>query len=115
MNKFTFGEDFHISRTSLIAQFILVLAIARTSFIPAQSRDAERWTLLAQSSAVQVAHDYVAARFPEFDTTKNPPVVHDYGDSWEVEYDLPKDTLGGTPVVIVDKRTLTVLRSFHTQ
>jgi hypothetical protein len=99
-----------------ITSFVmLVLILVWISFLPKHSAARERATTPAESAAAQVAQDYAATRFPEFDTVKNPPLVQDKGDSWEVEYELPKGTLGGTPVAIVDKNTLKVLRSFHTQ
>jgi len=69
----------------------------------------------AERTVARVARDYIAIRFPYFDNVKNSPVIHDRGDSWEVEYELPKAAIGGTPVVVIDKATLKVLRSFHTQ
>jgi NTF2 fold immunity protein of polymorphic toxin system component len=68
-----------------------------------------------ERAVARVAERYVAIRFPEFDTVKNPPAVYDKGDSWEVEYALPSGMLGGTPVVVVQKATPNVLRTFHTQ
>jgi len=68
-----------------------------------------------ERTIAQIAKDYVAVRFPTFDTNKNLAIVRDKGDSWEVEYELPKDRIGGTPVVIIDKVTQKVIRSFHTQ
>jgi hypothetical protein len=66
-------------------------------------------------AVMRVAERYVAAHYPNFDTLKNPPFVHDRGDTWEVGYELPAETIGGTPVIIIEKKTLKVLRSFHTQ
>ncbi len=69
----------------------------------------------AECAAARVAERYVITHYPDFDTVTNPPIVHDKGDEWEVEYELPSGVLGGTPVVVVHKATLKVLRSFHTQ
>jgi len=68
-----------------------------------------------ECTVARVAERHITTRFPDFDSIKNPPIVHDKGDSWEVQYELPNGVLGGTPVVIIDKATLKVLRSFHTQ
>ena len=62
-----------------------------------------------------IAREYVAVHFPDFDLTKHPQVIHDKGGFWEVEYELPRGVIGGTPVVVIEKTSLTVLRSFHTQ
>jgi hypothetical protein len=68
-----------------------------------------------ECTVARVAERHVAVSYPEFDTLKNPPIVQDKGTSWEVYYELPKVAIGGTPVVVIDKATLKVLRSFHTQ
>jgi hypothetical protein len=68
-----------------------------------------------QCSILRVAERHIALYFPNFDSIESPPVLEDSGDTWLVYYKLPKDTLGGTPEVIIDKRTLKVLRAYHTQ
>jgi NTF2 fold immunity protein len=68
-----------------------------------------------EREVVRVAQDYLTDRFPDFDSRLRLPVVHDRGNSWEIEYELPIGVIGGTPVVIIDKATLKVLRSIHTQ
>ena len=68
-----------------------------------------------ECAVARVAERYVAAHYPDFDSIKNPPIVRAKGDTWEVEYELPRGVLGGTPVVIIEKATLEVSRSFQTQ
>jgi hypothetical protein len=79
------------------------------------SKGAQSSTTDTERAIAQIAKEHVAVRFPTFDTNKNPVVVRDKEDFWEVEYELPKDTIGGTPVVIIDKATQKIIRSFHTQ
>jgi hypothetical protein len=68
-----------------------------------------------ECTVARVAERHIAVSYPEFDSLKNPPVVQDKGGSWGVYYELPKEAIGGTPVVVIEKATLKVLRSFHTQ
>jgi hypothetical protein len=49
------------------------------------------------------------------DEYKLPSTVIDHGDFWEYTFLLPAGTLGGTPVVYIDKRTLQVTKMFHEQ
>ncbi len=66
-------------------------------------------------TVARVAERYVATHYPTFDTIKDLPLIHDKGDTWEVEYEIPSGTIGGTPVVVIEKATLKVLRASHTQ
>lgn len=63
----------------------------------------------------RVAEQYVAKHYPAFDTINNPPIVEDLGSSWKVAYELPPTTLGGTPILIIDKDTLEVTSAQHSQ
>jgi len=69
----------------------------------------------SECTVARVAERHIAVRYPEFDSVKNSPLVEDKEQTWQVRYELPKGTLGGTPVVIIEKGTLKVLRSFHEQ
>ena len=71
--------------------------------------------VLMECAVMRVAERHVATRYPDFDTVKNPPIVHDKGATWEVEYELPSGVIGGTPVIVIEKATMKVLRSFRTQ
>lgn len=115
MSKFAFGKRSRIFRLPVIVSLMAALIPVGQIVIPTPPKAAERSLSSAETAAVSAARDYVATHFPEFDTVKNPPLVHDNGDTWEVEYELPKGTLGGTPVIVIDKKTLEVLRSSHTQ
>jgi hypothetical protein len=63
----------------------------------------------------RIAERYIALHYPDFDSIRTPPIVHDKGTFWEVEYQLPEGTIGGTPVVLIDKATLRVIRAYRTQ
>jgi hypothetical protein len=90
----------------------LLLLLAASTLIPGCSA-AE--SARSNCKIVRIAERVLAVRYPEFDSINKPPVVHDKGTAWEVEYELPKGVIGGTPVVVIDKTTMKVLRSFQTQ
>lgn len=71
--------------------------------------------MTTESELVAIAGEYVATHYPDFDSSRTKPVVKDLGSKWEVSYVLPQDTLGGTPVVEIDKGSSKVLRAYHTQ
>jgi hypothetical protein len=64
---------------------------------------------------MQVAVDYIAKEYPSFDGSKLKPVVFERGDLWELSYELPPGTLGGTPIITIDKRTCKVVKAIHEQ
>ena len=64
---------------------------------------------------MKVANDYIAKRYPSFDSSGLRPVVSERGGLWEVTYELPPGMLGGTPIVTIDKRTCKVVRASHQQ
>ena len=67
------------------------------------------------SAAISTAELFVAAKYPDFDKSGKRAVARTIGDQWEVTYELPEGMLGGAPVVLVDKKTGRVIRSFRTQ
>jgi NTF2 fold immunity protein of polymorphic toxin system component len=95
---------------------ILLLMAALVTGVISQDSVAEEVSMSpADFKIVRVAERYIAVHYPEFDSIKNPPILQDKGDVWEVEYQLPDGVIGGTPVVVIDKKTLKVLRSYRTQ
>jgi hypothetical protein len=121
-------------------------AVALVCFIAAEviagASEAEKSAMNeVELKVAQVARDYVATRFPDFDLAGSPPIVTSafatnyvvefsgappaeftwppqavsLVETWTVEYLLPEGRVGGTPVVIIDKRTLKVLKAYHTQ
>jgi hypothetical protein len=90
----------------------LVFAVLMSVSAPSCSNDTKTQT---EREVARIAEQYVAVHYPKFDTVKNPPIVEDKGSTWEVDYKLPTDVIGGTPVIVIEKNTLKVLRSYHTQ
>ena len=76
---------------------------------------AEKPMTTTESDVLRIAEEYVATHYPDFDRTQSKPVVRDLGSKWEVSYDLPEGTLGGTPIVEIDKGSSKILRAYHTQ
>ncbi len=65
---------------------------------------------------ILVAKDYITQHRPEWQSELGlPPLVTDKGSYWEVTFALPPDTLGGTPVVHIDKQSVKVTKCYHTQ
>ena len=64
---------------------------------------------------LQVAQEYIAKRFPSFDVTRFKPVISEQGSFTEVTYELPKGTLGGVPIMVVDRKTCRVIKAIHSQ
>ena len=63
----------------------------------------------------RVAERHIAVRFPEFDSIKYPPIVLEQEGMWRVRYKLPDNSLGGTPVLFIEKGTFRIIRSYHEQ
>jgi hypothetical protein len=76
--------------------------------------EAERMPAI-ECKIFRIAERYVATHYPDFDTIKYSPALMNAGDVWSVYYRLPKDCAGGTPNVVIDKKTLKVLQSYHDQ
>jgi len=66
-------------------------------------------------TAARVAERYLATHYPDFDSIRSPPVVNDKVGAWEVSYELPPNFSGGTPVVLIDKISLEILRAYREQ
>jgi len=64
---------------------------------------------------MKIAQAYIATKFPFFDPAGLKPFISDSGNLWELTYELPRGTLGGTPIITIDKRTCTVIRAEHSQ
>ena len=93
----------------------LVFALLMPVSVPPSSSAGEATMTQREREVARIAGQYVAAHIPDFDTVKYPPIVVDHGSFWEVGYQLPKNTLGGTPHVLILKSTLKVLCAFQEQ
>lgn len=68
-----------------------------------------------ECTVARIAERYITMNYPDFDSIRSPPIVRDKGTNWEVEYQLPITMIGGTPVIIIEKANLKVLKAYHTQ
>ena len=68
------------------------------------------------SEIFEIAADYLRGTRPDRDDyRKLPPVLNDRGESWEVTYELPPGTLGGTSAVLINKGTCRPTKAFSYQ
>jgi NTF2 fold immunity protein len=63
----------------------------------------------------KIAEDHIQSRWPEFDRAGKTLIISESEDVWEITYELPPDMLGGTPVIVIDKSTCKIIRSYITQ
>ena len=60
-----------------------------------------------------IGQQYLDGHYPQWkDEYSLPSVVIDHGDYWEYTFDLSSGTIGGTPVVYIDKNSLKVTKVF---
>lgn len=69
----------------------------------------------ANCDVLKIAHEYIASRYPSFDAAGLTPVISEQGNLWRLTYELPRGTLGGVPIITIDKRTCRVVQAEHTQ
>lgn len=69
----------------------------------------------SQCDFVRIAQQFIAERYPTFDSTGLRPTISENNSLWELTYELPKGTLGGVPIITIDKRTCAIVRAIHTQ
>lgn len=69
----------------------------------------------AERQAADAGAAFIARQYPDFDPSGKTLAVREDGGQWRVTYKLPPTMLGGAPVVLLDKATLAVVRSFRTQ
>jgi hypothetical protein len=69
----------------------------------------------AQRLVAETAKNYILRTYPDFKADDLCLQVVESQEKWEVTYQLPTNRLGGSPVVLVDKQTGNVLRSYRTQ
>ncbi|MBE7412651.1 MAG: hypothetical protein HS129_11435 [Leptospiraceae bacterium] len=63
-----------------------------------------------------IAQEFVKIKSPEeANDPKYRLILEDKGNHWRVIYMLPDDMIGGGPIVLIDKKTLKVIRMLHGQ
>ena len=69
----------------------------------------------ARCDALKVAKEYIAKRYPDFDPSGLKLIITEKNNLWQLTYALPEGTLGGVPVITIDKRACSIVRAQHTQ
>jgi NTF2 fold immunity protein len=64
---------------------------------------------------LKIAEEYISARYPSFDSKGLQRIISEKGNLWELTYEMPETSLGGVPIITIDKRTCQVVRAIHTQ
>ncbi len=71
---------------------------------------------MTNEELINLARLFIADKHPEWKSElSHAPVVEDKGLYWEISFELPELTLGGVPVVEIDKTSKKVTRAYHTQ
>jgi hypothetical protein len=100
---------------NLVLWLVLVLAfLAGFSFLRSTQLQIQAEEESTQEKALKIGQEYIDTHY-SFDKRGTKLVINDLGDSWQVTYRLPENMAGGAPVVIIDKKKMKVLRSFHAQ
>jgi hypothetical protein len=63
----------------------------------------------------KVAAEFVARKYPSFNAAGSKLLISEKEIFWEVTWALPAGTLGGVPILHIDKRTCAVVRTQHSQ
>ncbi len=61
------------------------------------------------------ANKYVRKHYPGFDTRIYPAMVSQSHGMWIVQYQLPRNWSGGTPVIVFRKSSGKIIAGFHSQ
>lgn len=82
---------------------------ARFDNLGTQARSVAGWD--EQAQVMQIASDYVASHFKDFDVTGKPLRITDAGTSWHAEFNGENGKLAGAPVLDIDKASLRVIHA----
>lgn len=94
---------------------VLMISCAALSYVGCRrsTHDDHRMT---QEEAFQIAVQCLKDVRPQWtDALSLPREVTDHGDYWLVTFVLPENTVGGTPVIHVDKQQRKVVKAYHEQ
>lgn len=64
---------------------------------------------------LEFAERSIVKTYPAFDLKEFRQAITENGNLWELAYEMPSNTLGGVPIITIDKRTCKVVRIIHTQ
>jgi len=94
----------------------VALILGLVLFASACLANEERAMCAEREKLLAIAAEYIKKTFPHSaDVLQLETVVLDAGNSWEVTYELPPMTAGGTPVITIDKKTCQVIKVLRYQ
>ena len=64
---------------------------------------------------LKIAQQVIAERYPDFDATGLQLLISETDTLLELTYEIPRGSLGGAPIITIDKRRCTVVRVEHSQ
>ena len=71
---------------------------------------------MTKEKLLAITKVYLAQNHPSWTESLSLPAVFiDHADYWEVTFELPKGTIGGVPVIQIQKRSYKVTKAYHTQ
>jgi hypothetical protein len=103
-------EDKRVIREALteVITASMAFTIEQIGFVSKQS--------LERADAAKLGQAFIASRYDDFDPSNMPITVRDAADNWAVTYKFPQGTvLGGVPVVLIDKRSKQVVKSYRAE
>jgi hypothetical protein len=99
------GRD-HLPIGRFFATFLMVGAVELT---------AGKTMAQTRCDYLRVAQEHIASRYPLFNAAGLKRIITESSELWQITFELPPGTLGGTPTVVIDKATCRVMRSMHDQ
>ena len=69
----------------------------------------------SQCDLLGIAQQFIAQRYPSFDPTGLRLSISETDSIWELTYELPRGTLGGVPIITIDKHSCKIVHAIHTQ
>lgn len=73
-------------------------------------------TDISRKELMKIAEEYIRIKYPNsIDDLKLKSIITDNSNYYIVTFKLPEDSLGGVPVIYIDKVKGKVIKAYHTQ
>lgn len=89
----------------------LIIILLSNASVCALGKD----TVVLKDSEIQRIEMLLKSKYPNIKVNMNNISIHDNHSLWEIRFELPEDTIGGSPILWVDKKTLVIVKSVMTQ
>ncbi|SRR5260221_3255295 len=99
-------------------KLIMLILVAQCTllFVSCTTKKQTQFMPMPKEQLLSITKEYLVSHHPAWTKSLNlPAAFSDHGDYWEVTFELPEGTLGGTPVVQIRKQTYEVIKAYHTQ